>query len=178
MKNIGLFGGTFDPVHEGHIHIAEVFTSQFELDLCIFVPANISPFKIKNKDAMYSAAERLSLLKIKTEKNSKFYISEHEITSGGISYTIDTVTHFYDLYPNSNLFLLIGTDQAIKFNMWKDYEKILKLVTVVIAKRQPLPTQEEIIYINNIFNNKAKWLDNKIIPVSSTEIRKLNKKYS
>jgi len=62
--------------------------------------------------------------------------------------------------------------------MWKDYEKILKLVTVVIAKRQPLPTQEEIIYINNIFNNKAKWLDNKIIPVSSTEIRKLNKKYS
>ena len=172
-KNLGLFGGTFDPIHYGHLGIAELFLEKCNLEKCIFIPAKVSPFKIQNKDVLYSSNERFNLIKKAIAYNPKFEISDFEINNENeISYSINTIRYFYSKYSNYKLFFLIGTDQALNFNKWKEYDNILKIVQVVIANRPEEISEAERKIIDDIFENKEIWLNNKIFSVTATEIRK------
>ena len=172
--NIGIFGGTFDPVHKAHIEIAKQFIGKYLLDKCFFVPCNISPFKEADHLRPSNNADRMEMLRIAIAGNDNIEISDYEITKGGISYTIDTVKHFQKTFPDAKFFLLIGLDQASEFVRWKDFQDIAKLSSIVIANRNKNAcslTLPEIIERLGEYNIFPKLLGNDEMLDSSTVIR-------
>ncbi|MFH1552824.1 MAG: nicotinate-nucleotide adenylyltransferase [Candidatus Omnitrophota bacterium] len=131
---IGLLGGTFNPIHMGHLVLAQECWYLLGLDKVVFIPAHKPPHK--EVEAGVSAVDRLNMVRLALEGDDRFEISTHEIDSGGISYSIDTIKHFKREYgDDSELFFLTGSDSAESISMWKDPEDILRLATFVIATR-------------------------------------------
>ena len=142
---IGIFGGTFNPVHNGHLTIADEFINKCELDKLILIPNNVSPFKID--DDSVSAEHRLRMLNLAVQDRKNFEIDDFEIKKSGVSYTIETVEYLKSKFPEDHLFLLIGTDQAIDIDRWKNIDEIKKLVSIVVADR----TNELTTFLNSIY---------------------------
>ncbi len=162
----GIFGGSFNPVHNGHLKIALDFKDKFELDRVLFIPNNISPFKIVLDD-LAPAKHRLKMLEIVLKDYPSFEIEDFEIKRTGISYTSDTIRYLKQKYPQDKFMLLIGTDQASSFHKWKDFDYILRELVVVIANRNSnVPPAELPPALNN-----APKLNNELINISSSEIR-------
>lgn len=167
MKKLGIYGGTFDPIHLGHLIIAQSFVEQFLLDKCFFVPTKVSPFKTDIKP-FFTDAERIKMIELSIANNPKFEIDLFEINNTEISYTINTVKYFNHAYPETELFLLIGYDQAINFDKWKESNLIQELANVVVAKRYNLfGTSHKAIHLKDSFA----ILNNPLIGISSTIIR-------
>jgi len=142
MHKLGIFGGTFNPVHNMHLSMATQFLSQMELDECLFVPAYLSPFKTESSEEIVSPEHRLKMLELALWKYDKFKIEIYELMKKGISYTIDTIKYIRTKYPESELFLLIGSDQLKDFTKWKDWELILSQVKLCVVKRHDLNTND------------------------------------
>jgi nicotinate-nucleotide adenylyltransferase len=177
MQKIGLFGGSFNPIHLGHLIMAEQYSEQCALDICYFIPASLSPFKSKDRDKqdMISHRQRSDILQLSIKHNKKFKIDTFELEQGGISFTIDTINHFSKRYPDDDLFLLIGFDQAKSFHRWKDWEEILDKVSLAIADRTDFDDLDERNEINerlSLFGKSPIWLENPLIDISSSEIRR------
>jgi nicotinate-nucleotide adenylyltransferase len=170
MKRIGIYGGSFNPIHHGHLSIAEIFIRNTGIEICYFVPSNISPFKIDDKANSIESIHRLSMLKLALEDYSKLEIDDFEIANQGISFTYLTITHFRRKFPNDKLFLLIGSDQAEKFHLWKNWEYILEQCTLVIAKRGSEKTSS-FIFQDKKPDCEVIILNNQLIEISSTDIR-------
>ena len=132
---IGIYGGTFDPVHIAHLIIAEFAYQELDLDRLFFVPSFIPPHKA-SKD-ISDAKHRLNMLLLALAGNDNFAVSTFELDKGGTSYTIDTLNHFHDLYDvtSDNLYLLIGADNLVDFSHWKDPDKIKATAQIVVADR-------------------------------------------
>ncbi len=130
---IGMLGGTFDPVHTGHLILAQECWYRLELDKVIFIPAHIPPHKDVESDV--AAADRLNLLRMALEGDDRFEISTYELDAGGTSYSVDTIRHFEKLYDGAEFFFLAGSDASVELHLWKEVEEILKKVTFVIAGR-------------------------------------------
>jgi len=164
--NIGIFGGTFNPPHVGHLIVAESVREQIELDRIIFVPSYISPHK--QDEIGHSAVHRFEMIQRAIETNSRFDVSDVEIQRGGISYTVSTLDYFKQKYPKESLFLIIGMDNYLIFHQWKEPKKILELATLVVLNR-PLYTKK----VNEIIDTKNTiFIDVPNIDISSSEIRK------
>lgn len=165
---IGIFGGTFDPIHLAHLIIAQTTIDELHLDKVIFIPAKISPLKI-NTPPLFSDTQRLEMIKLATQDNNKFEVSDFEIISTEISYTYITIQHFHQKYLNDSLFLIIGEDSFMEFNKWKNYQEILDKTQIVVYPRK---SKNIIIpeYLNN-FKDKIIILNAPIIEISSTLIR-------
>lgn len=165
---IGLFGGSFDPVHNGHLKIAEWTKNKLSLDKIIFIPAANPPHKLGAVIA--SAEHRLKMTQLAIEDHPDFEISDVEILRKGISYTIDTVYYFlgkYGLSPNQ-LFLLIGGDSLVDLPSWRYPDKIIKRCTVVVFQRQGA----DLSAVPDSIANHVKILETPLIDISSTSIRK------
>ncbi len=131
---IGILGGTFDPVHIGHLIIAEEARSRLDLERVIFVPAAISPFKTGKSGG--SPLDRLKMVELATENNEYFSVSKIEIERGGISYTVDTLREMRRFYGRSaELFFIIGADAIVEIRKWKDPQVMLSECTLVAASR-------------------------------------------
>jgi len=176
MNRIGIFGGTFNPVHNAHLTVAKLFVKHMELDACYFVPASVSPFKHKNVESNFLKNEvRLNMLKLALAKEPNLYIEEYELIEGGISYSYKTINYFRYKFPNSELFLLIGTDQANLFKQWKEWKFILENVTLCIVNRENLlnkPEKEKIIKDLTINNREPVFIPAPSMPISSSDIRR------
>lgn len=172
MKKIGLFGGTFNPIHLGHLIIAQHFVNELKLDYCIFIPTSVSPFKTEKKDIL-NLEDRIKLVEIAVEDNPKFAVTDHEAEKGGISYSFETVDHFRKKNPNDKLYWLIGGDQAKSFHKWKNYKSILTNVNLTIAGRPDTLSSQERGKINQRLSKLGDltWLDSPLIEISSTDIR-------
>lgn len=171
-RRIGIFGGSFNPIHNGHLIVAQCFTQDLNLDVCFFVPNHISPFKSHNSELL-SDSQRLELIKLSIQDNPKFSIDDYEITKQGISYTFETILYFKKKYPNDTLFLLIGQDQLIDFKKWKNWEIILNNSTLVVANRSiPFKESKTDKYLPTKYLERILFLNNPVIEISSTEIRK------
>ncbi|MCL2039453.1 MAG: nicotinate (nicotinamide) nucleotide adenylyltransferase [Bacteroidetes bacterium] len=169
MQNIGIFGGTFDPFHIGHLTIVECFIEKCSLDECFIVPAKCSPFKIY-KDNLYTDNERIKIIEKHIKGIKKIQISLYEINnSNPVSYAVDTLNYYKNKYNGANIFLLIGYDAAINFSEWKDYKMILDIAKIVIANRSEYNNKE---LLEHIFTNGYIELNNPNIDISSTDIRK------
>ncbi|MBI5324056.1 MAG: nicotinate (nicotinamide) nucleotide adenylyltransferase [Ignavibacteriae bacterium] len=170
---VGIFGGTFNPVDNAHIEIAKQFVNELKIDICHIIPANISPFKIKDDDAFQvTNNNRIDMLKLAFTNEPKFLINTFEIDKGGISYSFETIKHIISKNKNSKIFVLIGSDQALNFKEWMQWEWILINTQICIAMREKYSSKEEIINSLELDDRKPVILNNPIIKISATEIRK------
>jgi nicotinate-nucleotide adenylyltransferase len=154
---IGIYGGTFNPVHHGHLILARQALEEFKLDRLVFVPAAESPFKIQNHSA--PAGDRLAMLRLAIAGEDRFSVDPLEIERGGISYSIDTVKMFRNRDPGAELFFLVGEDNADRLTEWHRFEELKKLVYFVVLSR------------SEDFQSPEYPVVQRRIEISSTEIR-------
>ena len=130
---IGLFGGSFDPVHLGHLLVAQATIEELGLDRLFFIPAAQSPFKSENEIA--PAKIRLQLLRLALAGKTNCEIDEQEIWRGGISYSIETLRDYAKRFSGAQLFYLIGADNISKLNEWREADELAKLAEFVAVPR-------------------------------------------
>jgi len=128
---IALFGGSFDPVHLGHLRIAEDIREYFSFEKIIFIPAFISPLKERS---FAPAEKRLEMLKIAISDNPYFEISDYEIKKEGKSYTIETAIYYRNIL-NYNPIFILGLDSILTLHKWKEPEKLLKIANFIVVQR-------------------------------------------
>jgi nicotinate-nucleotide adenylyltransferase len=132
-QSVGLFGGSFDPVHLGHLVVAQTAQEQLELDRVIFIPAAQSPFKPGQAPA--SAPDRLRLLRLALAGRVAWEVDDREIRRGGISYTIDTIREMAARFPGARLYYLIGADLASQLPKWRDAGELAARFEFIILPR-------------------------------------------
>lgn len=174
MAKIGLFGGSFNPIHNGHINLAFSVKKKLSLDRTIFIPSGIAPHK---SSAEYADPEdRLAMCNLAIEGYSDFEVDDYEIKRSGKSYSVYTVRHFRELYPNDEIYLLVGSDMFLTFDHWFEYKEILKNVTLVGLSRfgndfeQLYKTAEKMSE-----SGKAIVVNANAFEISSSKIRKMIK---
>ncbi|MBF0846706.1 nicotinate (nicotinamide) nucleotide adenylyltransferase, partial [Streptococcus danieliae] len=127
MKKIGLYGGSFDPVHIGHLLTATNVLETLSLDKLIFIPSNITP--LKDSKLRATNEERFKMIKLSILSMPKFEVNDYEISRQSVSYTYNTVKYFKKIYPNVDLYFIIGTDRVRDLNKWYRIDELSKLVT-------------------------------------------------
>jgi nicotinate-nucleotide adenylyltransferase len=134
VQHIGILGGTFNPIHIGHLAIAQMAQEKASLDKVVFVPAFIPPHKTVTHLA--AAKDRLAMVRLAIGDNPSFAVSDYEITKGGKSFSIDTVRHFREIYQHkAKLYFIIGGDSLATLPTWREIDKLLKLVTFIAVNR-------------------------------------------
>lgn len=131
---IGLFGGTFDPVHQAHAELAHQALKQFELEHLFWIPAAVSPFK-KTTDVLASSQDRLAMIQLVCEDEPRFEVSEYEVSKGGTSYSIDTLRHFQQLFKSAQFLWILGSDALQGVPQWKEADVIMRDLTFLMADR-------------------------------------------
>ena len=164
---IALLGGTFNPIHNGHINLAEKIKSKFKYDKIFFIPSFIPVHKTNPINVL--PIERLEMLEIALNDLDWASVSDCEIKRQGFSYSVETLRFFYKNYSfTGKPGLIIGDDLAAGFNSWRDPGKIIRLSDLIIAHR---------LYREEIpLSYKHKYIDNEIFSLSSSEIRDLHKR--
>jgi nicotinate-nucleotide adenylyltransferase len=163
MRRIGLFGGSFDPIHLGHLLAAQAAREELDLERLFFIPAAQSPFK---PDAPSTpAVDRLRLLRLALAGQTWCEIDEQEIKRGGVSYTIDTVRDYANRFPGAQLFYLIGADHLPQLPMWRAADELARVVEFVVI---PRPGQAETPFPAPF---RGRWLAGFRLGVSSSEVR-------
>ena len=132
-KRVGLFGGTFNPVHLGHLRAAEIVQEKFRLDEVLFIPSYIPPHK--DTSDVVSPSHRLKMVELTLRSSSHFVPSSIEIDAKGKSYSIITLNRIKKLYPEALIFFILGIDAFLEIDTWKDYEHVLKRCFFVVISR-------------------------------------------
>lgn len=166
-KRIGLFGGTFDPVHTGHLIIAETVYEQTNLDVVMFIPSANPPHK--NHELMFDADQRFRMLSLAIKDNPHFIVSDIEMNHEGPSFTIDTIRKIKaDLSPETELSFVVGKDNLFEMETWKETEAILEECTILAADR----ICEKEGDIPDWLKEKVVFVTVPLIEISSSDIRK------
>ena len=163
---IGLFGGTFNPPHVGHLIVAEHVCAELRLDKVFFVPSYISPHKQRGEEEL--APHRLRMLRLAIKDNPRFSCSEIELERKGTSYTFQTVEAFHKKYPTDKLFVIIGADNFADFHTWKKPERILDLASLIVMNRP----HHALDVAPSFVERAARIVYVPDIEISSSEIRK------
>ena len=163
MERIGLFGGSFDPVHTGHLLVAQAAMEELALARLFFIPAAQSPFKIDGK--MAPPEVRLRLLRLALAGWTDGEVDEQELRRGGVSYTVDTLRDYAKRFPHAKLFYLIGADNVAKLNEWREAIELAKLAEFVAI---PRPGQGEVQFPQPFHGRMLRGFP---FGVSSSEIR-------
>lgn len=158
---IGILGGTFNPIHIGHLILAEEAREKLKLDRVIFVPAYLPPHKDTLDIA--TAKDRLAMVRAAIRGNKYFYASDAEIKRDGRSYTIDTIKEFKKAYRRDELYFIIGSDLLRYLDDWKDLNEIIRMVKFIVATRPGYPLSEIPSYI--------KTMEIRAVDVSAFEVR-------
>ena len=133
MQRLGLYGGAFNPVHLGHLLVAEAAVEELGLDKLIFVPTSRSPFKQHDETAPDGL--RLRWLRLALAGRARYEIDEQEILRGGVSYTIETARCYAKQYPDARLFYLVGADNVPKLNEWRNADELANLLEFAAVPR-------------------------------------------
>ncbi len=167
-----ILGGTFDPIHNGHLKIAEYVQKELKVDEIIFVPAGQPYFKIMKP--VTKAETRLEMVSLAIEGKKGMTVSDIEINRQGFTYTIDTLRELRStMNKDDELYFILGWDNLLSFDKWKDAEDILKLCKLVAIPRTGYaqPTKESLDKVIPGFSKRVILLDQPVIDVSSSEIR-------
>ncbi len=168
---IGVFGGTFNPVHNGHVRLAKLYLEKLELDKLIVIPTNIPPHKTVSN--VVDSPDRLNMLRLAFEDFPNVEVSDIELKMSGKSYTVNTISALKELYPNDELYLIVGGDMFLCFESWREYKKILSMCTLCTAPREIGEFNALKEYQKKIDpdNNNTIILDADVLVLSSSEIR-------
>ena len=175
MERIGIFGGTFNPPHLGHIQAAREALSALELDRVLLVPTHISPHKSLPADAP-TPQQRLRMLEIALAGEEKLQVSDLELSREGVSYTYETVLQLKKTYPESRLVLLMGSDMFLHFPDWRHPEIILDNVELGVFYRGDKQEEKAVARQRAALEAQGAQIhlvENKVIPISSTQLRRL-----
>lgn len=132
MSKIGIFGGSFNPIHNGHIYVAEKVKEMLELDNIIFIPTGIAPHKDNSDFA--SKEHRYNMVKLAVEK--KFEVSDIEVRTDKVCYAVDTMTEMKKTYSNDDLYYIIGADSLVNFMQWRDPLRLFEMLHIVVVDRE------------------------------------------
>lgn len=169
---IGIFGGTFDPVHNGHVALAKSAIEQVPFDKLIVVPARIQPFKVHQE--VTSGEHRQKMLELAFKDIPEAEVSSYELEKKGISYTVDTMNHFKNKYPNDSVCFVMGTDAFLKILDWKNSEDLLRQYPFVIGGRPGYNEKDLKKVANKVierYGTSLFFLDNDLVKQESTQIR-------
>jgi len=163
MSKVGIFGGTFDPIHHGHLITAQSVREIRNLDKIIFIPTYVSPLKAGLNSA--NPEHRLNMIKLAISETDFFDFSDYEIKKKGISYTVDTLCELKKKYDE--LEFIIGYDNIFTFHTWKNPDEIMKLAKIIVLKRKSsVPSPYEDKYVRS-----AVFVQTRGIEISATDIR-------
>jgi nicotinate-nucleotide adenylyltransferase len=132
-EKIGIFGGSFNPIHTGHLIMAQDAEIAFDLNRILFVPAAIPPHKLTQ--TMVTPGQRLDMVRLALADRESWEVSDEEIRRGGVSYSIDTVRHFAAVYPEAELYFIIGGDTLPELHTWKEITALINLCRFVTMVR-------------------------------------------
>jgi nicotinate-nucleotide adenylyltransferase len=161
---VGLLGGTFDPIHLGHLRAAENAREALSLDRVVFVPARTPPH---GKGPLASALDRFAMVALGISGQPAFFLSDIELRRDGPSYTVDTVDEWRRQRQEDSLFLVVGSDTFPEMSSWKDCDRLFSLCSVAVTPRpgagDVTPPQGRVLY---------ERVDGPSLPVSSTDVRR------
>ena len=160
---IGILGGTFNPVHLGHLILAQEVKEKLGLERIIFVPAYRAPHK--DMAWLIPARHRLNMLKLAVRGNPAFSVSDMELRRQGVSYTIDTIAALKKKYCEDDFFFIAGSDLAPELKTWKHYRGLLEMVRFVIARRPGYPAGKKLT--SGVMPVKVRAVD-----ISAADIRR------
>ena len=173
MPRIGLFGGTFDPIHNGHLHIARSFADELDLESVILLPAGDPYHKTTPRTA---AHHRLAMAEIAAQADSRLAVSDCDIVRQGATYTHDTVQIFHQHFPAAELWLLIGMDSLLQLHTWHRWQNLVRQCRIAAAPRPgsslaqaPAPLQNWLA--EALPQGRLHILQAEPLPISSSQIR-------
>lgn len=172
MIKLGIFGGAFNPIHNGHLALARNYQQDLNLDKVLFIPTAVPPHKTSQYLAL--AEDRLCMTRLAVEDCPTFQVSDIEFNRQGKSYTYDTLCEIKNIYPDSQLYLIIGADQFLTFHYWYKYKEILEMVTVCTSARESEEEKQMLSsYAESISEMKDKYFisNQPVLKLSSSEIR-------
>ena len=133
IKSLGILGGTFDPIHYGHMVAAECVRDAFHLDRILFVPAARPPHK--DPEGVLDSRHRFNMVELAAQDNPNFEVSSMELDRQGLSYTVETVASCRQLYPAAEIYFILGIDALLWINTWKELERLSKLCHFILVTR-------------------------------------------
>lgn len=168
---IGIFGGAFNPVHNGHINLANSYLESLLLDKLLVIPTADPPHR--TACGLVDEKDRLNMLSLAFENDERIELSDIEFRRQGKSYTFDTVRELRKTYKKDELFLIIGEDQFLNFNKWFKYEELLSQVVLCTAAREKNKRNEIISFADFLLKGEKNYYlaDFEPVIVSSSEIR-------
>ena len=172
---IGIYGGTFNPPHTGHLHAARQAIQILNLDKLLLIPDRIAPHKDLPSGSP-DPEQRLEMLRIGTQADPQIEVSDIELKRAGISYTYLTVESLHEQYPNAKLILLMGTDMFLSFLNWREPQRMMELATIGVFYRGEKGEKEKILAQRAVLEArgaKVELVENEILPISSTQLRRL-----
>jgi nicotinate-nucleotide adenylyltransferase len=193
-KRIAIYGGTFDPVHSGHLEIATRVTQLFEIDEFFFVPARVAPHKLDRE--VSSSLHRFTMLALATQDQPRLCLSSYELDAPQRQYTVDTLFHFRsELGERAELFFVMGADSWAEITTWREWERLMTLSNVIVVTRPGYEfstnyagaaaanvvdvrglTRESVANLAEASEPKIFVTDAVMVDVSATEIRKAARK--
>jgi nicotinate-nucleotide adenylyltransferase len=173
IKLLGILGGTFDPIHYGHIVAAECARDAFHLDRVIFIPSARPPHK--DPDEVLDSQRRYEMVQIAARDNPNFEVSALELERKGLSYTVETMDAYLQKYPGVEIFFILGVDALLLINTWKEVERLVKLCNFIVVTRPGYQLNQEEEAYQSI--PASLWEKISILPIpglfiSSSEIRR------
>lgn len=176
MKKIGLFGGTFDPIHNGHLHIARAFADELALETVVFLPAG-DPYH-KENNTQTAARHRFAMTELAMEADTRFAVSDCDIVREGATYTFDTVQIFRQHFPGAQLWWLLGMDSLLQLHTWKKWQTLVRQANIAVAARKGESLNQAPRELHGwigeaLQNGSLKLLNAPMYDVSSTQIRRL-----
>lgn len=172
QQKIGIMGGTFDPIHYGHLLIAQSAADEFQLDKVLFVPTGKSPHK--QEELVTDAEKRCHMVKLAIASNEKFCFCDMEVKNQGVNYTYATLEKLWKLYDNSRLYFIMGGDSLKDFSSWREPGLICKYAVILAAVRDEmagLEMRETIEELKELYQAKIHMLHSPNFSVSSRSIR-------
>lgn len=172
-KKVGIMGGTFDPIHIGHLILGESAYQQFSLDKILFMPSGNPPHK-KHRDGGASNEERVEMVRRAIVSNEHFELSLVEMHEQGYIYTKETLKRLKEENPDTDYYFILGADSLFNFETWKEPQEICRLCTIVAAVRDHLPMPEldrQIEYVKEKYQADIRKLKSLNIDIASSTIR-------
>jgi nicotinate-nucleotide adenylyltransferase len=169
MAGVGIMGGTFDPIHYGHLFAAEEARDELALEKIVFIPTGTPPHKTYK--GMAAARDRYEMTLLAIAGNDGFDISKIETDRPGMSYTLDTLKAMRDLYPSRGLFFITGMDAVLDIVKWRAPFEISRLCTIVVVKR-PGYGNDELEKLPGEIKNSLRVIGAPMLDISATEIRR------
>lgn len=168
---LGIFGGTFNPPHIGHLRLVEAVADEISLDRVLIIPAAIPPHK--NAPDLADGEDRLMMCRLTFGADRRFEVSDTELRRRGRSYTYDTLCGIREKYPEDEIFLIVGSDMLETFDRWYRYRDILSMCTLCAAARERdfSPNLEKVFSKEEL--KKVRFINIDVTEVSSTQIRRL-----